>query len=47
MSNPDKKVIFEISGGIGNQLFQFSAAKHFEFQNDLKGSQIYARRVIE
>jgi hypothetical protein len=35
MSNPDKKVIFEISGGIGNQLFQFSAAKHFEFQNDL------------
>ena len=35
MSNPDKKVIFEISGGIGNQLFQFSAAKYFEFQNDL------------
>jgi hypothetical protein len=35
MSNLNRKVIFEISGGIGNQLFQFSAAKYFEFQNNL------------
>jgi hypothetical protein len=35
MRNLDDKIIFEISGGIGNQLFQYSAAKYFEFHNDL------------
>jgi hypothetical protein len=43
MRNPNKKITFEISGGIGNQLFQYSAAKYFEFHNDL--SVIFQKQV--
>ena len=36
MTKDNSRINFELSGGIGNQLFQYSAAKYFEIKKEVK-----------